>query len=55
MKLVRQINDQMVRKLFAHREQYLDIRAIQTILPHRYPFLLIDRIIDFNNLIDALG
>ncbi len=27
-------------------EYFLDIRAIQEILPHRYPFLLIDRVID---------
>ncbi|MBI4734032.1 MAG: 3-hydroxyacyl-ACP dehydratase FabZ [Rubrobacteridae bacterium] len=25
----------------------LDIEAIQKIIPHRYPFLLVDRIIDF--------
>jgi beta-hydroxyacyl-ACP dehydratase FabZ len=27
-------------------ETVLDIRAIQAILPHRYPFLLVDRIIE---------
>jgi beta-hydroxyacyl-ACP dehydratase FabZ len=26
----------------------LDINAIQDILPHRYPFLLVDRILDFD-------
>jgi 3-hydroxyacyl-[acyl-carrier-protein] dehydratase len=26
----------------------LDIQAIQDILPHRYPFLLVDRILDFD-------
>ncbi len=26
-------------------EQYLDIREIQRVLPHRYPFLMVDRII----------
>ncbi len=29
-------------------EYLLDIRAIQEILPHRYPFLLIDRVIDLD-------
>ena len=27
-------------------DQYLDIREIQRVLPHRYPFLMIDRIMD---------
>ena len=26
----------------------MDINAIQNLLPHRYPFLLVDRVIDFN-------
>ena len=29
------------------KEFVLDIQAIQKILPHRYPFLLVDRIVDF--------
>ena len=32
------------------RQQFeppLDIRVIESILPHRYPFLLVDRILDF--------
>ena len=28
------------------RDIFLDIRAIQKIMPHRYPFLLVDRIVD---------
>ncbi len=27
--------------------QQMDIRAIQAMLPHRYPFLLIDRVLDY--------
>lgn len=28
-------------------ENILDIRQILTLLPHRYPFLLVDRVVDF--------
>ena len=31
----------------------MDINEIQKILPHRYPFLLIDKIIDFEPDISA--
>lgn len=51
------LNQQLVRKLYAVVEQQdrierfgtdavLDIRRIQKILPHRYPFLLVDKIVD---------
>ena len=51
------LNQQLVRKLYAVAEQQdrverfgtdavLDIRRIQKILPHRYPFLLVDKIVD---------
>jgi len=51
------LNQQLVRKLYEAAEQQerirkfgtdavLDIRRIQRILPHRYPFLLVDRIIE---------
>ncbi|MFP4548637.1 MAG: bifunctional UDP-3-O-[3-hydroxymyristoyl] N-acetylglucosamine deacetylase/3-hydroxyacyl-ACP dehydratase [Fidelibacterota bacterium] len=30
----------------AEKKAFLDIKGIQNILPHRYPFLLIDRIVD---------
>ena len=54
-------NIELVKKLFKYQEkkklaakfqsssksgEIIDIRAIEKILPHRYPFLLIDRIID---------
>ena len=32
-----------------------DIQLIQRIIPHRYPFLLIDKVIDINNLKSATG
>jgi UDP-3-O-[3-hydroxymyristoyl] N-acetylglucosamine deacetylase/3-hydroxyacyl-[acyl-carrier-protein] dehydratase len=51
------LNRQLVRKLYEAAEQaeriqkfgtdaVLDIRRIQKILPHRYPFLLVDKIIE---------
>ncbi len=51
------LNQQMARKLYEQAQQQdrmekfgtdavLDIRRIQKILPHRYPFLLVDKIID---------
>ncbi|MBI5665984.1 MAG: 3-hydroxyacyl-ACP dehydratase FabZ [Nitrospirae bacterium] len=33
----------------------MNIREIQKILPHRYPFLLIDRIIDISPKVKAVG
>ena len=33
----------------------LDIMEIQKILPHRYPFLLVDRIIDLEPKVKAVG
>ncbi|WP_333684046.1 3-hydroxyacyl-ACP dehydratase FabZ [Pontibaca methylaminivorans] len=35
--------------------QSADIQAIQAILPHRYPFLLVDRVIDINGTTGATG
>jgi UDP-3-O-[3-hydroxymyristoyl] N-acetylglucosamine deacetylase/3-hydroxyacyl-[acyl-carrier-protein] dehydratase len=51
------LNQQLVRKLYEVAEQQdrverfgtdavLDIRRIQKILPHRYPFLLVDKIVE---------
>jgi UDP-3-O-[3-hydroxymyristoyl] N-acetylglucosamine deacetylase/3-hydroxyacyl-[acyl-carrier-protein] dehydratase len=51
------LNQQLARKLYEQAEQQdriekfgtdavLDIRRIQKILPHRYPFLLVDKIVD---------
>ncbi len=33
----------------------MDIREIQNILPHRYPFLLVDRIIEIEPMVKAVG
>ena len=32
-----------------------DIQLIQRIIPHRYPFLLVDRVIEIDNLKAATG
>ena len=51
------LNQQLVRKLYEAAEQQermrklgtdalLDIRRIQKILPHRYPFLLVDKVVE---------
>ncbi|MGB8226526.1 MAG: UDP-3-O-acyl-N-acetylglucosamine deacetylase [Sedimentisphaerales bacterium] len=53
------LNQLLARKLLEQAEQYdrmtkagtdalLDIRRIQKILPHRYPFLLVDKIIEID-------
>jgi UDP-3-O-[3-hydroxymyristoyl] N-acetylglucosamine deacetylase/3-hydroxyacyl-[acyl-carrier-protein] dehydratase len=53
------LNQQLVKKLFEKAEKaerisksgtdaVLDIRRIQKILPHRYPFLLVDKIIEID-------
>ena len=35
--------------------QSADIQTIQRILPHRYPFLLVDRVIDIDGTASAVG
>jgi 3-hydroxyacyl-[acyl-carrier-protein] dehydratase len=37
------------------RQPDLDIEAIQRLIPHRYPFLLIDRVIDLEIEASAIG
>ena len=32
-----------------------DIQLIQRIIPHRYPFLLVDKVVEINNLKSAIG
>jgi UDP-3-O-[3-hydroxymyristoyl] N-acetylglucosamine deacetylase/3-hydroxyacyl-[acyl-carrier-protein] dehydratase len=60
------LNHQLVRKLIeqqettareslVHREAALDIRRIQRILPHRYPMLLVDRVLEIQGDQKAIG
>ena len=61
-----ELNTLMVRALLQHvrdteiaeglrRDSTIDIREILRILPHRYPFLLIDRVIEIEGLKRAVG
>jgi UDP-3-O-[3-hydroxymyristoyl] N-acetylglucosamine deacetylase/3-hydroxyacyl-[acyl-carrier-protein] dehydratase len=60
-----QSNQELVRRLRARyqeklgeasrAEQVLDIREIMRILPHRYPFLLIDRVLELEGYQRAVG
>jgi len=34
---------------------YVDVRSIMDILPHRYPFLLVDRIIEMKGDMSCIG
>jgi len=43
------------RELFSARAPVLDIHSVQRILPHRYPFLMIDRIIEIDGTKRVVG
>ena len=43
------------RELLLNREAALDIRRIQRILPHRYPMLLVDRVLEIDGDTKATG
>ena len=60
------LNHELVRKLLEALEQHernsvlgrepiLDIRRIQRVLPHRYPFLLVDRVLEMDGDRRAVG
>ncbi len=58
MKLVKKILEEMHRReaeQSSRNETSLGIREIQKILPHRYPFLLIDRVIELDGYKRAVG
>lgn len=62
IKLLRKINEQKshyglggVQSTFAIKGQELDVSQIMKILPHRYPFLLVDRIISIEEGKRAVG
>ena len=47
--LVQRLRGQMARadsQVLAEAESLMDIRQIQTVLPHRYPMLMVDRIVE---------
>ena len=50
VKLLRKkLEKQRLSAKFGGRGAVLDVRAINKILPHRYPFLMVDRVIDFES------
>lgn len=57
VKLVQELRKRLKREPGSHWEEseVLDIRRIQKILPHRYPFLLVDRVIDVDGERSAVG
>ncbi len=58
MKLVKKILEEMRRQeaeQTSRNETSLGIREIQKILPHRYPFLLIDRVVELDGYKRAVG
>lgn len=57
-RLVRRIAEQVQEAEMAgevHYETGLDIRGILKLLPHRYPFLLIDRVVELDGFRRAVG
>jgi UDP-3-O-[3-hydroxymyristoyl] N-acetylglucosamine deacetylase / 3-hydroxyacyl-[acyl-carrier-protein] dehydratase len=54
-KLVEQETTSLRQGLLVGREAALDIRRIQRILPHRYPMLLVDRVIEIVGDTKAIG
>ncbi|KAL3692531.1 hypothetical protein R1sor_006182 [Riccia sorocarpa] len=44
-----------IEKRYAAFPSVLDINAIREILPHRFPFLLVDRVIEYNPGVSAVG
>lgn len=43
------------RENLVHRDAAMDIRRIQRILPHRYPMLMVDRVLEIDNGERAVG
>jgi UDP-3-O-[3-hydroxymyristoyl] N-acetylglucosamine deacetylase/3-hydroxyacyl-[acyl-carrier-protein] dehydratase len=47
--------EKTARQISVHRDAALDIRKIQRILPHRYPMLLVDRVLEIQGDHKAIG
>lgn len=45
--LKKHLEKQILAGKFGAKDKSLDVNAIQKILPHRYPFLMVDRLVDF--------
>ncbi|MBU0637598.1 MAG: UDP-3-O-acyl-N-acetylglucosamine deacetylase [Planctomycetes bacterium] len=56
--LVRRLHDMRIAEQFEHRlglAPRLDIRTVQRVLPHRYPMLLVDRVLELEGDRRAIG
>lgn len=49
------VQERIDRQDLVHRDAVLDIRRIQRILPHRYPMLLVDRVLEIQGDQKAVG
>lgn len=55
IRLVKRISQMIERKAESTKQPLIDIREIIKILPHRYPMLLIDRVIEIDGYRRAVG
>ncbi len=56
--LVRKLQEQLREQELQHKiaaESVFDVRRIQRILPHRYPFLMVDRVVEIDGSRRAVG
>jgi UDP-3-O-[3-hydroxymyristoyl] N-acetylglucosamine deacetylase/3-hydroxyacyl-[acyl-carrier-protein] dehydratase len=53
--LVKKMAEEMEKNEADELREYLDIRAIQEVLPHRYPMLLVDRVLKLEGEKRAVG
>jgi len=53
--LVRKMKEELEKNEKDLTKEYLDIRAIQEVLPHRYPMLLVDRVLKLEGEKRAIG
>jgi len=54
MRIIQQVEAQQRRRV-VQRGREIDIRAIQRIMPHRYPMLLVDRVVEIEGEHRAVG
>lgn len=52
---LREVLDARQRESFRKQQPALDIHSVQRILPHRYPFLMIDRMVEIEGTQRAVG
>lgn len=55
LKLVQRLSQILAQQAPRQKETWLDVREILKILPHRYPFLLVDKVIELDSYQRAVG